>query len=252
MRGLLLLSLSLPLGCSPITHPVRASSLGAPTTVTEGERELIAGGGALGTSTSLNPNQSEAIEPTGLLAGTWRAGLSDRVAVDIGAEMVLAGAWGAAVLAASSGLRYTTAPRLRQRRALWGDLEVGLGANVLALSTGPAAPGVGAYAGAGVAGRLGDVTTFARYRFQMADGVDQVTGDYHSVHLGVQGPLVEGVDLYAATGLATAGAREDDEGGPYRVYGPFPLHIDIGMRVRLRDRAVERHRPRRCAPCEDR
>lgn len=252
MRARLLLSLSLALGCSPITHPVRASSLGAPTTVAEGERELIAGGGALGTSTSLNPDQSEAIDPTGLLAGTWRAGLTDRVALDIGGETVLAGAWGAAVLAASSGLRYTTAPRLRQRRALWADLEVGLGANVLALSTGPAAPGVGAYAGAGVAGRLGEVTTFARYRFQIADGVDQVTGDYHSVHVGVQGPLVEGVDLYVATGLATVGAREEDDGGLYRVYGPFPLHIDLGMRVRLRDRGVERRPAMRCPPCEER
>jgi len=248
MRALLLLSTAMLLGCSALSRPVRAASLGAPTTVTQGERELLGGGGFMGPNQAIAGENSTRIGSMALLAGTWREGLSDRVSIDLGGEMILAQAWRPNAVAAIGGLRYTTDPRPRQARAVWADLEAGVGANLLIYDLDGFLPGVGAYAGAGVAARFGKVTTFARYRVQISEGRGQATADYHAAFIGVQGPLSPRVDLYAATGLATAGGRSDLDRSTYKVYGPYPLHIDLGVRVRLPDRGTSGGLPEKRTP----
>lgn len=250
MRALLIWSSLALAGCTLLSHPVRASSLGAPTTVTAGEREFIGGVGFLGQSESLNPDQNVQMGQTTLIAGTLREGLTDRISAEVGSEFSIATFSQPQHVGLVGGLRYTTDPKPRQRNAIWADLELGLGGNMLLYEISSLVPAIGVYTGAGIAARLNKLTTFARYRFQLVDGIDQATADYHAMHVGVQGALTPSVDLYAGTGLATAGGRTDLEREKYTLYGPFPLHIDLGVRVRLPDRSTRGGLPSKRSPRE--
>ena len=217
-------------GCATLAAPARIASLGAPADLERGEGELIgaamyrAPSGAIGSGEG-----GDAVSGTFLLGGTGRWAVGDRVALDAGAEVV-SNVEGPFLIMTSFGPRYTTDPKRDARRAVWFDVEAGVGAGFYAVADGMFTGAV--YAGAGVGARFGRFTAFGRLRTQFAAGGAEVAdGLYHTIALGAQHPVSPNIALYGATGL---GVIQGSLFGPdpYYAAGPYWLHADLGVRVR--------------------
>ncbi len=221
MSGLLRLSsLACLSACATLAAPSRIASLGAPAALEKGENEVLGGVMYRATSGAIGPAEFDGGEVRWmhLLGGARRWAVGDRVAVDVGAEL---SSWSGSpfLITASAGPRYTSDPKRDARRAVWFDVEGGVGAALYPLDGGVVSGGV--YAGAGVAVRFDRFTTFARVRSQLsAGGAEVAEAAYHSLFLGGQHPVSKRVQ-------GSLFAPEDSYAA-----GPYWLHVDVGVRVR--------------------